>query len=445
VEYYPVPVQPSPNVVQPQPTTVTPPRPNTIEAPATVKPNDDFSLEAQGVTPEMLAAWKNETKAQSDKVLADIRNLIPQDAAEALSALDDIADKAQSGALAVQDLQALAAKMKPRLARGMTRNANQLFNRLAVLSRLMALLNTAVPGGGPIPQGNQVPIALVPGLPRGTIIVLGNGAVLIGVGNLRQLVAVGRGNVAQAAGMTVAIGPPLAETDAKPVTSGAVLINAQDLAVNYNVNNNAYTMEPEYRQTLPGGRTWVVAFDRGGSFGEAKYGISQGTYKFALTDEGWNLFKHSFDVTIDNRENPFDFFYVLDNKHQTVAAGQAQQYTSIYPLVVRFDDGQGKTKTKRVESGLYKVAVTQENTLDLHGEDAVAPPAIAPAAMPAVAAASPTPAAPSARTASSGDLAPFTAAATGGAPGASLFGDQGDWRPSLFVSDVPEVAYFEET
>ena len=24
----------------------------------------------------------------------------------------------------------------------------------------------------------------------------------------------------------------------------------------------------------------------------------------------------------------------------------------------------------------------------------------------------------------------------------SLFGTQGDWRPSLFVSDVPEVAYF---
>jgi hypothetical protein len=241
--------------------------------------------------------------------------------------------------------------------------------------------------------------------------------------------------------MTVAIGPPLAETDAKPVTSGAVLINAEDMAVNYNVNSKAFTMEPEYRQALPGGRTWVVAFDRGGSFGQAKYGISEGTYKFALTDEGWNLFKHTFEATIDNTENPFDFLYVLDNKHQTVPAGQSQQHTSAYPLVVRFDDAQGKSKTKRVESGLYKVAVTQENTLDLYGEDAVAPPAFASAA-PAAAASS-TPDAPAPGTASSDGLVPFTAPA-GGAPGASLFGDKGDWRPSLFVSDVPEVAYFEE-
>lgn len=28
---------------------------------------------------------------------------------------------------------------------------------------------------------------------------------------------------------------------------------------------------------------------------------------------------------------------------------------------------------------------------------------------------------------------------------AGLVGDQGDWSPSLFVSDVPDVAYFEQT
>ena len=330
------------------------------------------------------------------------------------------------------------------MAPGMGRRANRMFHRLAVLARLTALLNTAVPGGGPVPVGNQVPMALVPGLPRGTIIVLGNGAVIIGVGNLRQTVAVGRGNVAQACGMTVAVGAPLAETDAKPVTSGAVLINAEETAVNYNVNNKSYSMEPEYRQPLPGGRKWVVAFDRGGSFGQARYGISQGTYKFTLTDEGWNLFKHTFDVTIDNSDNPFDFLYVLDNKHQTVPGGQALQHSSDYPLVVRFDDAQGKTKTKRVESGLYKVAVTAEQTLDLYDGDAVAPPEINSVASAAERTASSTPTAPAPGSASSDGDAPFTSSA-GLTPGASLFGDQGDWSPSLFVSDVPEVPYFEET
>jgi len=448
--YYPptytYPVQPTPNYVQPQPqpTPVTPPRPNTIDVPAQVKKNDDFSLVGSPLTAEVLAAWKDQTKGQSDKVLAEIGDLIPQDAAEALAQLADITDKTNSGALAVTDLQALALKMKPRMAPGMGRRANQIFNRLAVLSRLMALLNTAVPGGGPIPQGNQVPMALVPGLPRGTIIVLGNGTVIIGVGNLRQVVTVGRGNVAQACGMTVAVGPPLPETDAKPVTSGAVLINAEDVAVNYNVNNNAYSMESEYRQPLPAGRNWTVAFDRGGSFGRARYGISEGTYKFTLTDEGWNLFKHTFDLTIDNSENPFDFLYVLDNKHQTVPAGQAQKHSSDYPPVVRFDDGQGKSKTKRVESGLYRVAVTPEQTLDLYDGDAVAPPQITSAGTPTATAPAGTPAAPAPGSASSDGAAPFTATASA-APAGSLFGDQGDWSPSLFVSDVPEVAYFEET
>jgi len=440
------PIQPTPNYVypqprpQPQPTPAAPVQPNKIDAPAEVQKNDGLVLVGRPLTPEVLAAWKNQTKDQSDKVLAEIGALIPQAAAEALAALTDVTDKAASGALAVPDLQALALKMKPGMAPGMGRRANRMFNRLAVLSRLMALLNTAVPGGGPVPLGNQVPMALVPGLPRGTIIVLGNGAVIIGVGNLRQVVAVGRGNVAQACGMTVAVGAPLPETDAKFVSSGAVLINAEDVAVNYNVNNNAYSMEPEFRQPLPGGRTWTVAFDKGGSFGQARYGISKGTYKFTLTDEGWNLFKHTFDVTIDNSENPFDFLFVLDNKNRTLPAGQTLQHSSDYPPVVRFDDAQGKTKTKRVESGLYKVAVTPEQTLDLYDGDAVAPPQIASAAT----APSSTPTAPAPGTASSDGEAPFTSTA-GLTPGASLFGDQGDWSPSLFVNDVPEVPYFEET
>ncbi len=444
----PVYVQPSPNYVRPQPQprpqpAVAPP-PNVIDKPAEVKKNDDFELVGRPLTPEVLAAWKNQTKSQVDTVLDAIGNLIQAADADAQAAMNDVTDKAGTGALGVEDLKALAAKMQPGIQPGAARRANRMFNRLAVLSRLVALLNTAVPGGGPIPQGNQVPIVLVPNLPRGTIIVLGNGGVIVGVGNLRQFVAVGRGNVAQCAGMTVAIGAPLPETDSKPTTSGALLINAEQTAVNYNVNSNAYSMEPEYRQPLPGGRKWVVAFDRGGEFGEARYGISKGTYKFTLTDEGWNLFKHTFDVTIDNSENPFEFLYVLDNKNQKVAAGKVQQHKSEYPPVVRFDDGQGATRAKRVESGLYKVAVTQENTLDLFGEDAVAPPEIASANLPATGDGTNPPAAPTGTDSSTDGLAPFTGGA-GGAPGMSLFGDQGDWRPSLFVSDVPEVAYFKET
>jgi hypothetical protein len=45
------------------------------------------------------------------------------------------------------------------------------------------------------------------------------------------------------------------------------------------------------------------------------------------------------------------------------------------------------------------------------------------------------------------DVAPPSDLATSGLPsqakGTSIFGDQGDWRPSLYVSDVPEIAYFD--
>ncbi|MFH1922704.1 MAG: hypothetical protein ABIP48_22805 [Planctomycetota bacterium] len=417
-----------------------------------VEKNTDFSLVGRKLTPEVLKAWQDNAKQKSEEAVAEIRDLIPEEAAEARAKLEAVARRASSGALNTDDLIALAAMMKLTLPANMARTANLRFYRLAMLSRWVALLSTAVPGATSIPQGNQVPMVLVPGLPRGMIIVLGNGAVMIGVGDLCLHVAVGRGNCAQAAGMTVGIGPSLAESEAKPIMGGSLLMNAEDTAVNYNVNNNPFSIKPGFTQTLPGGRDWVVVFDRGSSFGQAKYTPSEGTYKFTLTEKGWDLFRHTFTCAIDNGENPFEFRYVVDHEVQGLPPGEAREHSSIYPMVFRFDNGRGETKTKNIQEGLYKVGVTLENTLDLYAEDAVAPPSYVPP--PSEATPPPPPPPPAAVTANvvpnetPPDAPPSTEVATSGfgkAAGSSLFGDQGDWRPSLFVSDVEEIAYFEES
>jgi hypothetical protein len=419
---------------QPLPNTIAaPPKPNKVEVPVNVEKNVDFSLTAEGMTAAVLAAWRNQAQQQNEQVSGEIGKLIAQDAAGALAGLADITRKANAGALTNADLQAFAAMMRPGLAAGMSQSANQLFYRLTVLSRLTAILNTAIPGaGGLVPVGNRVSIVLVPGLPRGQVILLGNGAVLVGVGHLCRYVTVGRGNVAQCVGMTVGIGPPVPDTEAKLVSDGTLLINGEDAQVNYNLNGHPYTMNAGYRQPLSAGRTWVIAFDRGGSFGETRYTLSEGTYKFSMTDEGWALFKYTFDVNIDNGENPFEFRYVVDNEHQTLPAGRVNRHSNLYPLLVRFDNGKGQTKAKRIESGTYEVAVTQENTLDLVADDAVAEPSIGPP--------QPNPAPATSTT----FVTPAVATTTrvGDAFGSNPFGGRGDWRPSLFVSDVPEVDYF---
>ncbi len=35
--------------------------------------------------------------------------------------------------------------------------------------------------------------------------------------------------------------------------------------------------------------SYIVEFDRGGSFGTAKYELTEGEYEFVVTDRGWDL------------------------------------------------------------------------------------------------------------------------------------------------------------
>lgn len=167
---------------------------------------------------------------------------------------------------------------------------------------------------------------------------------------------------------------PVPDYQGEVVRSGILLTNVGTSEVNYTIDGHQFSMLPEYQQPVARVKI-VVAFDRGGSFGKAKYGIDQGWYKFTLTDKGWELYKHVAKVTISNGDNSFPFRYVLDNQRQTLQGGYQQEHTGAYPLELRFDNGRGQVKQKIVEKGVYRVAVASDGGLDLFRPENVTLPA----------------------------------------------------------------------
>ena len=236
-------------------------------------------------------------------------------------------------------------------------------------------MDKANPSISGLPLGMDTQIIYVPDMPSGQIVSLGNGTVLVGTGGATTGVVLMTGNAAQVAGLSVGIGPPVPDTEAEELLNGVLLLNEGDKEVHYNVNSDQFSMTPDYRQVLPGDDIWAVEFDRGGAHGKAKYGISNGTYAFTPTDAGWELYEQpELKVTIDNTDNKFPFNYVLNNTQQTVAAGEANEHTNKYPMVIRFDDGTGTERRKSLDEEVYTLAVTDEGTIDLFEPSSVAPP-----------------------------------------------------------------------
>jgi hypothetical protein len=189
--------------------------------------------------------------------------------------------------------------------------------------------------------------------------------------------------VALAAGFPLGSGPAAPDADADCACTAIILTNAASLAVNYSINGNPFSMEPTFKQTLDGGQTWTVEFDRGGGAGKATYSLAAGTYKFKQSDKGWELYRQSYTVTLDNRDNKVDFHYVRLNKRETLPAGKTVDLTAACPPVVRFDNSAGEVKEKQLESGDFKVALTDDGTVDLFPAASVISPAAAPPKEPA--------------------------------------------------------------
>jgi hypothetical protein len=192
-----------------------------------------------------------------------------------------------------------------------------------------------------LPNGN-VTLLFDPSLPAGTAIVLSKKAMLIGNEGAGPM-SVSTGNAAQALHLPIVTGSPLPEAQGEETLVGTLIGNPSSSrgTMNYNLNGNHYVMEPGMKQRLQPGRKWVIEFDRGQAFGPASYTLSEGTYRFTPTDMGWQLYKDRFDVVLDNSQSNQEFNFIFRGENLTIPAGGSRTLTSIYPIVVRFDRGNG--------------------------------------------------------------------------------------------------------
>ena len=73
----------------------------------------------------------------------------------------------------------------------------------------------------------------------------------------------------------------VAVTIVNPAESGATLA--------FRLGGSQYSLAPGSQTDLTLTGAKVIEFDRGGSFGTARFMLYGGVYKFAMTDQGWTL------------------------------------------------------------------------------------------------------------------------------------------------------------
>lgn len=207
----------------------------------------------------------------------------------------------------------------------------------------------------PIFTPGDGPIVSVPYVPQGTTYWVPGGTWITGCGCQDQVSIYG--------GTPAYVGVPVPSVEPIPDASAGVcavclegrivVINPADAttAVSYVVGDVTYNMEPGYIQDMSQA-SLVVRFDRGGSFGEARYTLKSGkSYKFIDTANGKDLVSTTFVATLDNTANEQEFQVLVGDDLIKVPARQTQQVTSAYPIVASFDDGQGNQVRKSLEMG----------------------------------------------------------------------------------------------
>jgi len=234
---------------------------------------------------------------------------------------------------------------------------------------------TPVPVTG-IPTG-IIRVIYDPELPVGTGLRVTDTVLIAGTGGRGEL-QTGIASAAAALGLPVAPGEPLAALgNDQDLPKGGILINnphENSGAIKY-VLASTYPVELKtgYWQHLPGNQNMLIEFDKGASFGKARYTLTKGIFDFKVGDKGWEMVMRPLNVVIDNRDGQHDFHYVEDNTRQVVKAGESKTIENQSPVIIAFDNGKDAPAKKMLnKSGTYKVAVDiSTNRYDLF---AMAPP-----------------------------------------------------------------------
>ena len=250
---------------------------------------------------------------------------------------------------------------------GLSTELNDLSAAKSASEVLAAVVNGTLPAGPsitPLPAGD-VMAAWVPFLPEGQVMAVDGDMMLVGTGAGGECTA---GYVSPAeCGIPVQDGDAVADAiDSEPSVVLLSLPATSEMAFHYRLNDLPYSMNPGFEQKLQN-EPWIITFDRGRDFGEARYTLSQGHYEAVRTDHGWDIFKKQTTVTLDNSANPNDFQLLVDGQPQTVGASTTVEIQSEMPITVEFDDGRGHVEQKRLTTGEYAIGVDpRAATLDLY-------------------------------------------------------------------------------
>jgi hypothetical protein len=254
---------------------------------------------------------------------------------------------------------------------------NESLDKLVGLSESLHILNTPFPANGTIPDMPTGTIYVVscPPIDDGQMLVLPGGDVLCGTG--------GEGDfdtyttyASDLFGVQMGFGEPLPDGILSPedmLSSGVLVLNPIDNtgSVSVTYSSRSYTLKPGGEEYFSqAGQT--ARFDRGKGKGQARYKLTDGTFVFTATDKGWELFKQSFSMTIDNSANENVFRYVVDGEQHQIAAGRTMSHESKYPLLVQFDRGRGSETSKDIilsDATLVVAVNPQDGLWDLYAAE----------------------------------------------------------------------------
>lgn len=141
--------------------------------------------------------------------------------------------------------------------------------------------------------------------------------------------------------------------------------------IHYLLAGDPFAMEAGMMQEMRRDAT-VIRFDRGPGFGEARYTLRPGTYRFVVTDHGWDLVKVLYEAILDNTANASEFHLLLDGDPVTIAARSQQTVTSDFPPTVEFSNGSEVVRKQLADEKTYTIGINDSGLWDLFPGDAIA-------------------------------------------------------------------------
>lgn len=294
-----------------------------------------------------------------------------RDYARAASALNKVVDATKQGKLNNTLRQQLLNSLEAGGFNAKKELVSPFFAMLDNANDVAYVLSKAQPNA---PTGPLDCILYVGNMPSSEVIILGGGGCLVGTGGETSGVILADASLGQALDMNIAAGSPVPDDDGDAVFQDAVITNTGSTEVNFVVNSDRAKLLPGATKSFPVSSSSRIEFFPSESAAKKAFRLEKAGYEFRLSEGSWGVFKVKYTVTLDNTENSTDFRYVSENEHAILKAGKSSEISSPYPIFLRFDDGTGDVKQKRLTKGVFKVGLTSSGSLELYAAENVSSP-----------------------------------------------------------------------